>query len=75
MTRCEDGLLLRLYIRPKASRDSIIEHTWRRDLVAVPPRRLMVEQNSHLTKFLGNRFRVAKSRIVIEKASWAVTNR
>lgn len=26
VTRCEDGLVLRLYIQPKASRDSIVAY-------------------------------------------------
>ena len=53
----DDGLVLRLYIQPKASRDSIV--------ITAPP--VDGQANSHLVKFLGKQFRVAKSQVVIEK--------
>lgn len=46
VTRCEDGLVLRLYIQPKASRDSIVG--LHGDEVKAPllPRRLTVRQTA-----------------------------
>ncbi len=57
----DDGLVLRLYIQPKASRDSIVG--LHGDEVKSPlPRRRLTAANNHLVKFLGKQFRVAKSR-------------
>lgn len=67
VTRCEDGLVLRLYIQPKASRDSIVGLHGDEVKVAITAPPVDGQANSHLTKFLGKQFRVAKSQIVIEK--------
>ena len=58
----DDGLVLRLYIQPKASRlhgDEV------KVAITAPP--VDGQANSHLVKFLGKQFRVAKSQVVIEK--------
>lgn len=62
VTRCEDGLVLRLYIQPKASRDSIVGLHGDEVKVAITAPPVDGQANSHLTKFLGKQFRVAKSR-------------
>ncbi|EKC7760117.1 YggU family protein [Salmonella enterica] len=63
VTRCEDGLVLRLYIR----RDSIVGLHGDEVKVAITAPPVDGQANSHLIKFLGKQFRVAKSQIVIEK--------
>ncbi|WP_411904669.1 DUF167 domain-containing protein, partial [Salmonella enterica] len=67
VTRCEDGLVLRLSIQPKASRDSIVGLHGDEVKIAITDAAVDGQANSHLTKFLGKQFRVAKSEIVIEK--------
>ncbi len=69
VTRCEDGLVLRLYIQPKASRDSIVGLHGDEVKVAITAPPVDGQANSHLIKFLGKQFRVAKSQIVIEKGA------
>ena len=63
VTRCDDGLVLRLYIQPKASRDSIVGLHGDELKVAITAPPVDGQANSHLVKFLG----VAKSQVVIEK--------
>lgn len=70
VTRCEDGLVLRLYIQPKASRDSIVGLHGDEVKVAITAPPVDGQANSHLIKFLGKQFRVAKSQIVIEKGEF-----
>ena len=67
VTPCDDGLVLRLYIQPKASRDSIVglHGDEVKGASTAPP--VDGQANSHLVKFLGKQFRVAKSQVVIEK--------
>lgn len=60
VTRCEDGLVLRLYIQPKASRDSIVGLHGDEVKIAITAPPVDGQANSHLTKFLGKQFRVAK---------------
>ena len=72
---CADGLVLRLYIQPKASRDSIVGVHGDELKVAITAPPVDGQANSHLVKFLGKQFRVAKSQVVIERANWAATNR
>lgn len=57
---CADGLVLRLYIQPKASRDSIVGVHGDELKVAITARPLMAGQ-CPLVKFLAKQFRVAKS--------------
>ena len=63
----DDGLVLRLYIQPKASRDSIVGLHGDEVKVAITGPPVDGQANSHLVKFLGKQFRVAKSQVVIEK--------
>ncbi|MEN0613796.1 DUF167 family protein YggU [Klebsiella indica] len=62
-----DGLVLRLYIQPKASRDSIVGLHGDELKVAITAPPVDGQANAHLVKFLAKQFRVAKSQIVIEK--------
>lgn len=62
-----DGLVLRLYIQPKASRDSIIGLHGDELKVAITAPPVDGQANAHLVKFLAKQFRVAKSQVVIEK--------
>lgn len=71
----DDGLVLRLYIQPKASRDSIVGLHGDEVKVAITAPPVDGQANSHLVKFLGKLFRVAKSQVVIEKANLAATNK
>ena len=71
----DDGLVLRLYIQPKASRDSIVGLHGDEVKVAITAPPVDGQANSHLVKFLGKQFRVAKSQVVIEKANLAATNK
>ena len=63
----DDGLVLRLYIQPKASRDSIVGLHGDEVKVAVTAPPVDGQAKSHLVKFVGKQFRVAKSQGVIEK--------
>lgn len=63
----DGGLVLRLYIQPKASRDSIVGLHGDEVKVAITAPPVDGQANSHLVKFLGKQFRVAKSQVVIEK--------
>ena len=62
----DDGLVLRLYIQPKASRDSIVGLHGDEVKVAITAAGCRPGQQSSV-KFLGKQFRVAKSQVVIEK--------
>lgn len=57
----DDGLVLRLYIQPKASRDSIVGLHGDEVKVAITAPPVDGRANGHLVKFLGKQFRVAKS--------------
>ncbi|TCV96905.1 DUF167 family protein YggU [Biostraticola tofi] len=62
-----DGLVLKLYIQPKASRDQIVGIHGDEVKVAITAPPVDGQANSHLTRFLAKQFGVAKSRITIEK--------
>ena len=64
---CADGLVLRLYIQPKASRDSIVGLHGDELKVAITAQPVDGQANAHLTKYLAKQFRVAKSQVIIEK--------
>ena len=64
---CADGLVLRLYIQPKASRDSIVGVHGDELKVAITAPPVDGQANAHLVKFLAKQFRVAKSQVLIEK--------
>ena len=61
----DDGLVLRLYIQPKASRDSIVGLHGDEVKVAITAPPVDGQANSHLVKFLGKQFRVAKSQVAV----------
>lgn len=63
----QDGLVLRLYIQPKASRDAIIGLHGDEVKVAITAPPVDGQANAHLVKFLAKQFRVAKSQVLIEK--------
>ena len=63
----QDGLVLRLYIQPKASRDAIIGLHGDEVKVAITAPPVDGQANAHLVKFLAKQFRVAKSQVLLEK--------
>lgn len=67
VTSCDDGLVLRLYIQPKASRDCIIGLHGDELKVAITAPPVDGQANAHLVKFLAKQFRVAKNQVLIEK--------
>jgi uncharacterized protein (TIGR00251 family) len=67
VSTCEDGLVLRLYIQPKASRDAIVGLHGDEVKVAITAPPVDGQANAHLVKYLAKQFRVAKSQVVIEK--------
>ncbi|EPF4651871.1 DUF167 family protein YggU [Cronobacter sakazakii] len=67
VSKTVDGLVLRLYIQPKASRDSIIRLHGDELKVAITAPPVDGQANAHLVKYLAKQFRVAKSQVVIEK--------
>lgn len=67
VSKTVDGLVLRLYIQPKASRDSIIGLHGDELKVAITAPPVDGQANAHLVKYLAKQFRVAKSQVVIEK--------
>lgn len=62
-----DGLAIRLYIQPKASRDQIISLHGDEVKVAITATPVDGQANAHLIKFLAKQFKVARSNITIEK--------
>ncbi|NDJ56398.1 YggU family protein [Enterobacteriaceae bacterium 4M9] len=62
-----DGLVLRLYIQPKASRDALVGVHGDELKVAITAPPVDGQANAHLVKFLAKQFRVAKGQVVIEK--------
>ena len=62
-----DGLVLRLYIQPKASRDSIVGLHGDELKVAITAPPVDGQANAHLIKYLAKQFRVAKSQVILEK--------
>ncbi|MCS3603252.1 uncharacterized protein (TIGR00251 family) [Buttiauxella sp. BIGb0471] len=67
MSQTEDGLVLRLYIQPKASRDSIIGLHGDELKVAITAPPIDGKANAHLVKYLAKQFKVAKSQVLLEK--------
>ncbi|ENM5833392.1 DUF167 family protein YggU [Vibrio sp. AH4] len=62
-----NDLLLRLYIQPKASRDSIVGLHGEELKVAITAPPIDGKANAHLSKFLAKQCKVAKGSVVIEK--------
>lgn len=67
VTQRLDGLTVRLYIQPKASRDQIIGLHGDEVKVAITAPPVDGQANAHLIKFIAKQFRVAKSNVIIEK--------
>lgn len=67
VSTCADGLVLWLYIQPKASRDTIIGLYGDEVKVAITAPPVDGQANAHLVKYLAKQFRVAKSQVLIEK--------
>lgn len=67
VSTCADGLVLRLYIQPKASRDTIVGLHGDEVKVAITAPPVDGQANAHLVKYLAKQFRVAKSQVLIEK--------
>ncbi|WON77855.1 DUF167 family protein YggU [Serratia sp. UGAL515B_01] len=67
VTRMLDGLSVRLYIQPKASRDQIIGLHGDEIKVAITAPPVDGQANAHLIKYIAKQFKVAKSNVVIEK--------
>lgn len=67
ITQADDGLVIRLYIQPKASRDQIVGLHGDELKIAITAPPVDGKANSHLTKYLAKQFRVAKGQVVIEK--------
>ncbi|AIN19698.1 hypothetical protein CH54_3368 [Yersinia rochesterensis] len=67
VTRVLDGLALKLYIQPKASRDQIVGLHGDELKVAITAPPVDGQANAHLVKFIAKQFRVAKSQVIIEK--------
>ena len=65
VTPCDDGLVLRLYIQPKASRDSIVGLHGDEVKVAITAPPVDGQANSHLIKYLAKQFKVAKGQVQI----------
>lgn len=63
----ENGIRLRIFLQPKASKDEIIGlHDGELKIsVTAPP--IEGAANAHLLKFLSKQFKVAKTAIVLEK--------
>ncbi len=62
-----DDLILRLYIEPKASRDSIVGVHGKELKIAITAPPVDGKANAHLTKFLAKQCKVAKGLIEREK--------
>lgn len=67
VSTCADGLVLRLYIQPKASRDTVIGLHGDEVKVAITAPPVDGQANAHLVKYLAKQFRVAKSQVLLEK--------
>jgi len=62
-----DDLVLRLYIQPKASRDTIVGIHGDELKIAITAPPVDGKANAHLAKFLAKQCKVAKGLIEIEK--------
>ena len=60
-------LVLAVHIQPRAARDEIVGFHGGRLKIRITAPPVDGQANSHLVKFLGKQFRVAKSQVVIEK--------
>lgn len=63
----EQGLLLNIYLQPKASKDQIVGLHGDELKVTITAPPIDGQANAHLIKFLSKQFRVAKSQIELRK--------
>ncbi|VGM96101.1 Uncharacterised ACR, YggU family COG1872 [uncultured Avibacterium sp.] len=65
--QCTQGLRLRIFLQPKASKDQIVglHDNELKITITAPP--IDGQANAHLLKFLSKTFKVPKSSILIEK--------
>ncbi|MFZ7305465.1 DUF167 family protein YggU [Avibacterium avium] len=65
--QCMQGLRLRIFLQPKASKDQIVglHDNELKITITAPP--IDGQANAHLLKFLSKTFKVPKSSILIEK--------
>lgn len=61
------GIRLRIFLQPKASRDQIVGLHGEELKIAVTSQPVEGQANAHLLKFLSKLFKVPKSVIVLEK--------
>ncbi|MDO9856293.1 DUF167 family protein YggU [Glaesserella parasuis] len=66
---CENpqGILLRIFLQPKASRDQIVGLHDNELKIAITAPPIDGQANAHLLKYLSKLFKVPKSSIVLEK--------
>jgi len=67
VSQTPDGLLLRLYIQPKAHRDHIVGLHGDELKVAITAPPVDGKANSHLIAYLAKQFRVPKNQVVLVK--------
>ncbi|WP_127958681.1 DUF167 family protein YggU [Serratia microhaemolytica] len=67
LTLTEDGLVMRCYIQPKASRDQIVGLHGDEIKIAITAPPVDGQANAHLIKFIAKQFAVAKSDIRLER--------
>lgn len=62
-----DGLLLNIYLQPKASKDQIVGLHGEELKITITAPPIDGQANAHLLKFLSKQFKVAKSQISLRK--------
>ncbi|OBX09000.1 hypothetical protein QV08_02730 [Gallibacterium salpingitidis] len=62
-----EGLLLNIYLQPKASKDQIIGLHGEELKITITAPPIDGQANAHLLKFLSKQFKVAKSQISLRK--------
>ncbi|MBS0849306.1 DUF167 family protein YggU [Citrobacter sp. JGM124] len=67
VSKVPDGLLLRLYVQPKAHRDSLVGLHGEELKVAITAPPVDGKANSYLITFLAKQFRVPKNQVVLVK--------
>lgn len=67
VSQTPDGLLLRVYIQPKAHRDAVVGLHGDELKIAITAPPVDGKANSHLRAYLAKQFRVAKSQVILLK--------
>lgn len=65
VSQTPDGLLLRVYIQPKAHRDAVVGLHGDALKIAITAPPVDGKANSHLRAYLARQFRVAKSQVIL----------